>query len=75
MEYERKITLGAVAAVDTYFRFDKNKNLVELSLGGRPCILRDLSLVRFEPSSDSRVWTVVIDKNGQLETKLNFCNY
>lgn len=75
MEYERKITLGAAPAVDTYFRFDTDKNLVELSLGGRPCILQDLSLVRFEPSSDSRIWTVVLDKRGELQTKLNFCNY
>lgn len=75
MGYERKITLGLVPAVETYYRFDSEGNLRELSLGGRPCILRDLSLVRFEPSSDSRIWTVQIDKNGQLETKLNFCNY
>lgn len=75
MEYERKITLGLVPAVETYYRFDSEGNLRELSLGGRPCVLRDLSLVRFEPSADSRVWTVQINKNGDVETQLNICDY
>ncbi|MNS82597.1 hypothetical protein D3C72_1163450 [compost metagenome] len=75
MEYERRITLGIVPAVETYYRFDGEGNLRELSLGGRPCILRDLSLVRFEPSADSRVWTVQINKNGEIDTKLNVCDY
>jgi hypothetical protein len=75
MEYERKITLGLVPAVETYFRFDSDGHLRELSLGGRPCILRDMSLVRFEPSADSRVWTVQINKSGEVETKLNICDY
>lgn len=75
MGYERKITLGLVPAVETYYRFDGAGNLRELSLGGRPCILRDMSLVRFEPSSDSRIWTVQISKDGELETRLNFCDY
>lgn len=75
MEYERKITLGVVPAVETYYRFDAEGNLRELSLGGRPCILRDMTLVRFEPSADSRIWTVKLTKNGELETKLNFCDY
>jgi hypothetical protein len=75
MEYERKITLGLVPAVETYFRFDGEGRLRELSLGGRPCILRDMSLVRFEPNADSRVWTVQIDKAGELESKLSICDY
>ena len=75
MEYERKITLGVVPSVETYYRFDSDGNLRELSLGGRPCILRDLSLVRFEPNADSRVWTVQINRDGELDTKLDICNY
>lgn len=75
MDYERKITLGLVPAVETYYRFDGAGNLRELSLGGRPCILRDMSLVRFEPSADSRVWTVQIDKDGELESQLTICDY
>ena len=30
---------GLSPAVETYYRFDGNGNLRELSLGGRPCIL------------------------------------